>query len=226
MRQAAKANPDANFCIFNETVSDVSNIECTMPDTLQIGEIAGIMAGLLTKTNSIGIIGGVELDTTKNKIDGATKAAMKVNPSCKVATPAYAGSFSDSAKGKELASNLIEQDNVDVLFGDASFVDTGAREALAEHTKADGVDRYDIGQPGDLGSAADNLIATSVCAGNVKMTSQVLSDLENGQFGKKVIKGDLSNGGVYVGTISDAIVSADVRQKFNDCVDMLKNGTF
>ena len=42
---------------------------------------------------------------------------------------------------------MVTTYDVDVMFGDASAVDTGAREALAGQEG-----RYDIGQPGDLGS--------------------------------------------------------------------------
>jgi basic membrane protein A len=223
VKECAADNPDAYFCIFNDEVSDVDNIECTIPDTLQIGQVAGVMAGLVTSTNKIGFIGGMELDTTANKIKGYTEAASKVNSNITSDSVliAYANSFSDAAKGKELATTMINQ-GVDVMFGDASIVDTGVREALAANQPG----MYDIGQPGDLGGADDDLIAVSVCTDNVMMTLEVMQDLEAGKYGNKTVYGDLSNGGVYVGTISDKIVSSDIKAQFNDYVDQLKNGTF
>lgn len=220
MVQCAKDNPDAHFCIFNAEVNDVPNIECTMPDTIQIGQIAGIMAGLMSETNNIGFIGGVELDTTQNKLKGYTEAAQKINPDIKVAS-AYAGSFSDSPKGKELATSMINNNNVDVMFGDASIVDTGAREAL----EAAGEGHFDIGQPGDIGGKDDKLIVTSVVTDNVKMTSQVMTDLENNDFGGKTVMGSLKNGCVYAGTMSD-IVPEETQKQFNDYIEQLKNGEF
>jgi basic membrane protein A len=223
VEQAAKDNPDAHFCIFNAEVSDYDNIECTMPDTLQIGQVAGVMAGLMTSSNKIGFIGGVELDTTLNKIKGYTEAANKVNPDVTSdnVVIAYANSFSDSAKGKELATSMVAQ-GADVFFGDASIVDTGVREVLAE--QGDGY--YDIGQPGDLGGADDSVIAVSVCTDNVKMTNEVLDDLESGNYGKKTVYGNLSNGGVYVGTISDKIVPQETKDAFNNYIQQLTDGTF
>ena len=219
VKQVAKDNPDAKFCIFNDEVSDVANIECTIPNTIQIGQLAGALAGLMTKTKSIGFIGGVELDTTKNKIKGYTEAAKKVDSSIQVTT-AYAGSFSDAAKGKELASGMISTQNIDVMFGDASIVDTGAREALV----AAGSDRYDIGQPGDITKDSPCIIC-SVVIDNVKMTNEVLDDVEAGKFGKKTVYGDLSNGGVAVGTYSDA-VSADVKSQYEEIVKKISDGSF
>ena len=87
--------------------------------------MAGALAGLMTKTNNIGFIGGMELDTTKAKVECYEKAAQKINPDIKVSS-AYAGSFSDTAKGKEIAASMVTTYDVDVMFGDASAVDTGA----------------------------------------------------------------------------------------------------
>ena len=87
------------------------------------------------------------------------KGSSEDQPGYQVSS-AYAGSFSDTAKGKEIAASMVTTYDVDVMFGDASAVDTGAREALAGQEG-----RYDIGQPGDLGSADDKVIACSVVTG-------------------------------------------------------------
>lgn len=218
VKQVAQDNPDAKFCILNDTVQ-TDNIESLMPDTKQIGLLAGALAGLISKTNQIGFIGGVELDTTKDKLDNYTKAAQKVNPSIQV-TSAYAGSFSDAAKGKELATSMVNNNNVDVMFGDASIVDTGAREALSGFGG-----KFDIGQPGDLGSADDPLIANSVVTDNKTMLKQAMQDIEAGTYGNKVIYGDLSNGGVSTGTFS-SIVTSDQQAKYQEYVEQIKAGSF
>ena len=45
------------------------NIQSILPDAEQIGYMAGALAGLMSKTNNIGFIGGMELDTTKAKVE-------------------------------------------------------------------------------------------------------------------------------------------------------------
>ena len=115
---------------------------------------------------------------------------------------------------------MISTQNIDVMFGDASIVDTGAREALV----AAGSDRYDIGQPGDITKDSPCIIC-SVVTDNVKMTNEVLDDIEAGKFGKKTVYGDLSNGGVAVGTYSDA-VSADVKSQYEEIVKKISDGSF
>lgn len=218
VKQVAEEYPEIKFALLNGTV-ETDNITSILPDAKQIGYMAGALAGLMTKTNNIGFIGGMELDTTKAKLECYEKAAKKVNPDVKVSS-AYAGSFSDTAKGKEIASSMVSTYDVDVMFGDASAVDTGAREALAASEN-----RYDIGQPGDLGSAEDKIIICSVVTDNAALLKACMKDVESGSFGNKTIYGDLSNGCLSIGTFSD-LVPEDVQTQYKEIVDQIKSGSF
>lgn len=218
VKEVAAEYPDIYFCLLNGT-TETENITSVLPDADQIGYMAGALAGLLTKTNYIGFIGGVELDTTKAKLACYTKAAQFVNPDCQV-TSNYAGSFDDAAKGKEIASAMISTYDVDVMFGDASAVDTGAREAIAE---SEG--RYDIGQPGDLGSADHEIIACSVVTDNSALVGECMDDVMNGEYGNKTIYGNLENGCLSVGTFS-SIVPEEIQTQYLEYVEQIKAGTF
>ena len=108
----------------------------------------------MTKSGKLGFIGGMELDTTKGKIAGFEEAAKYVaeqeGKTVELLNVPYANSFSDAPKGKEFATELIAQ-GADVFFGDASAVDSGAREAIdAANAAAGKVKIYDIGQPADI----------------------------------------------------------------------------
>ena len=218
VKQVAEEYPEIKFALLNGTV-ETDNIVSILPDANQIGYMAGALAGLMSKTGSIGFIGGVELDTTKAKLECFEKAAQKVNPDIKVSS-AYAGSFSDTAKGKEIASSMISTYDVDVMFGDASAVDTGAREALAASEN-----RYDIGQPGDLGSADNKIIICSVVTDNAALLKACMKDVESGSFGNKTIYGNLSNGCLNVGTFS-SLVSGDIQAQYKEIIEQIKSGSF
>jgi basic membrane protein A len=219
VKQLSKDNPDARFALLQGTTEN-DGIESLAPNDEEIGQLAGALAGLLTKTNSVGFIGGVELASTQTKFEAYKAALQTVNPDAN-ATVVYAGSYTDAAKGKEIASTLINQQNVDVIFGDASIVDTGARETLAEYSG-----RYNIGQPGDIGSSDDKIIACSVVTDNESMLEQAMRDIEDGTFGNKTITGDLSNGGVKIGTFSSVIVPNEIEEKYEAIVEQIENGTF
>lgn len=216
--QAAEEYPDVYFCLLNGQL-ETDNITSVLPDAKQIGYMAGALAGMMTKTNNIGFIGGMELDTTKQKLECYTIGAQKINPDIQVQS-AYAGSFDDTAQGKEIASSMISTYDVDVMFGDASAVDTGAREAMG-----DSENRYSIGQPGDLGSSDDEVIIGSVVTDNAALVMECMKDVENGSYGNKTIYGDLSNGCLSIGTFSSQVPD-DVKEQYLNFVEEIMNGTF
>jgi len=219
VKEVAKDYPDVHFALLNGTV-ETSNIVSLLPDAEQIGQMAGALAGLVSKTNNIGFIGGMELDTTKAKLASYKAAAQAINPNIQVAS-AYAGSFSDTAKGMEIANSMITSKNVDVMFGDASAVDSGARQALASHQNA-----FDIGQPSDLAKDdKSGIVISSVVTDNATMVKLCMDDVINGKFGNKTIYGNIENGCLSVGTISDK-VPQDVKTKYLEIVDKIKAGTF
>ncbi|MBN7573017.1 BMP family ABC transporter substrate-binding protein [Clostridium sp. 2-1] len=219
VKEVAKDYPDVHFALLNGTV-ETDNIVSLLPDAEQIGQMAGALAGLMSKTNNIGFIGGMELDTTKTKLESYEAAAKAVNPNIQVAS-AYAGSFSDTAKGMEIANSMITSKNVDVMFGDASAVDSGARQALANKSNT-----YDIGQPSDLvKDDKSGIIISSVVTDNAAMIKLCMDDVINGKFGNKTIYGNIENGSLSVGTLSDK-VPQDIKSKYLEIVDKIKAGTF
>ena len=217
--EVAADYPDVSFALLNGTV-EADNIVSLLPDAQQIGYMAGALAGLMSKTNQIGFIGGMELDTTKAKLANYEAAAKAVNPNIQVVS-AYANSFSDSAKGKEIADSMVSTSDVDIMFGDASAVDSGAREALSNYEG-----RYDIGQPSDLlATQESDVVISSVVTDNATLIGLCMEDVKAGTFGNKTIYGNLSNGTLSVGTFSDA-VPADIQTQYLEIVDKIKEGTF
>ncbi|MDF2510499.1 MAG: family transporter substrate-binding protein [Herbinix sp.] len=217
--EVAADYPEVSFALLNGTV-EADNIVSLLPDAEQIGYMAGALAGLMSKTNQIGFIGGMELDTTKAKLASYEAAAKAVNPNIQVVS-AYANSFSDSAKGKEIADSMVTASDVDVMFGDASAVDSGAREALANYEG-----RYDIGQPSDLLATQESaVVISSVVTDNATLIGLCMEDVKAGTFGNKTIYGNLSNGTLSVGTFSDA-VPAEIQTQYLELVDKIKEGTF
>lgn len=181
---------------------------------------SAFIKSLMSKTNQIGFIGGMELDTTKQKLASYEAAAKAVNPKIQVVS-AYANSFSDSAKGKEIADSMVTASDVDIMFGDASAVDSGAREALGKYEG-----RYDIGQPSDLLATQESeVVISSVVTDNATLIGLCMEDVKAGTFGNKTIYGNLSNKTLSVGTFS-ASVPAEIQTQFLEIVEKIKAGTF
>ena len=64
-----------------------------------MGFLAGVLAGLKTKTGNIGYVGAIEITTALDNISGFEQGAAYVNPDTKVHV-AWTNSWTDTAKGK------------------------------------------------------------------------------------------------------------------------------
>ena len=227
VKQVAEEYPEIKFALLNGTV-ETDNIQSILPDAEQIGYMAGALAGLMSKTNNIGFIGGMELDTTKGKYEGYKEAAAyvaeKAGKTAKTLDIVYSNSFSASDKGIEFAKAMIDK-GADVFFGDASAVDSGARQAIDEYNAAQGsVKVFDIAQPADLLGQNECIICSQV-TDNSAMVGSCMEAVEAGKLGGDVIYGTLENGALSAGAVSD-LVPAEIKDQYNAYIEEMKAGTF
>ncbi len=217
VKETAETYPDTYFLINNGEFS-MSNVSAIMPDNHMIGFLAGCVAGLQTETNSVGFVGGIEIPTCGYSRESYAKGVAYVNPDCEIVN-AMAGSFDDTAKGKEIALSMVSTNNCDVIFGLASAVDTGIRAALAENEN-----RWNIAQPADLLDDAPDIIVTSVVTSTAKMYEIGMHQIEDGTFSGETIYGDLNNECLSLGRYAD-FFSADDKAKMDEILAGLKDGS-
>ena len=231
--QVADEYPDVDFAILNGTEDTPAkaknkNVTALLPNAEQIGWIAGALAGLCSKTGTVAFIGGMELTTTTAKYKGYKEAAeytaKQEGKTVKVLDAVYANSFDDSSKGIEFANAMMEQ-NADVFFGDASAVDSGARQAIDEHNKAKGnIEVFDIAQPADILGQNECIIGSQI-TDNSSLIELCFKVIQEDKFGGEVLYGDLQNGVVSVGKLND-ILPDDVKSKYQTYIDQIKTGNF
>lgn len=231
--QAAEEYPDIAFALLNgaENVpveAANQNITSLLPNAQQIGWTAGALAGLMSETGTIGFIGGMELDTTMQKYEGYKEAAAyvaeKEGKTVKTLDAVFAGSFDAVDKGIEFAKVMIDQ-GADVFFGDASAVDSGARQAIdSANTDAGEIKIYDIGQPADILGQNECVICSQI-TDNSSMVALSMEAVEDGTFGGEVIYGTLQNGALSAGALSD-LVPEDIQEKYLAYLEEMKAGTF
>ncbi|MFA5160878.1 MAG: BMP family ABC transporter substrate-binding protein [Elusimicrobiales bacterium] len=120
--------------------------------------LVGAIAGLVTKTNTVGFVGGMDIPLIHKFELGYTAGVKAVNPRCRVLA-AYAGvtgeAFKNPAKGKALAISQIDK-RADIIFHASGTTGFGVFEAARERKiKAIGVD-------GDQYNEAPGYILTSM----------------------------------------------------------------
>ena len=224
---AADSHPKVHFLITNTDPSSemtdyetLDPVETVLPDFKQTGSLAGVVAGLMTQTKSIGFIGGMKLPSTLTKYSAYLAAAQKINADIKGQYNFEAG-FTDASLGTKLTEQWISTDNVDVMWGDASAVDNGARQALED---AGSDTHFDIAQPIDIVGSDQPTVVTSTVTD--WMISQAMDEVESGSFGGgSVIEANMANGGISLGKFSDK-VSSDVQSQIEDYADKISSDEF
>jgi len=132
VREAAPANPDINYIIFDDAIDDLDNVYSILFKVNEGSFLAGMIGAEASESGIIGFVGG--MDNTPIIWDflvGYILGAQYINPDIQVIV-AYTNDFTDPARGKELALAMINNNGADVLFGVAGLSGMGVIEAGAE----------------------------------------------------------------------------------------------
>jgi basic membrane protein A len=92
--------------------------------------LAGIAAGMLTRTKTVGAVGGMDTPGINLFIVGFEEGVLSVCPDCQLVR-SYVGDFSDPVTAKEQALSLFEQ-GADILYQVAGRSGEGVLSAAAE----------------------------------------------------------------------------------------------
>jgi basic membrane protein A len=119
-----KQFPKTWFIINTTKVAEAPNLASFDNRWGDAGYVAGAVAAIVTKTGTIGHIGGIPVPVIKEYNEGFATGAKRFRPNVNVLS-AYVGSFSDIAKGKEITLSLIERGaDVVTATGNESVVGT------------------------------------------------------------------------------------------------------
>lgn len=233
--KVAKNNPDANFCIIDSVV-EANNVESITFKEEEGSFLVGVIAGLMTKTNKIGFIGGRDQDTIARFEAGFAAGVAAVNPEAATglistdgktpgSTVKYADSFADTNKGYELAKSLYES-GCDIIYHAAGGAGIGMFQAAKEF-KDQGKVVWGIGADMDqaisLPEYAD-VILSSMIKRVDKATYDAVKSQVDGSFkpGPKVI--GIAEGGVDVADSTSVNTPEDVLVKVQDYKNKIKGG--
>lgn len=118
------------------------NISATNFRVEQPAYLLGIIAGMMTQTNKLGVMGGQNIPSVNSTFMAFEGGAKSVNPDIEVSW-VYVGNWEDIGKGKELALAQINE-GVDFIFPNADAAGLGAFQA-AEAAQKEGKMVYAFG---------------------------------------------------------------------------------
>lgn len=142
--------------------------------------LAGMMAGAVTASGTIGCIGGTELPPVKASFAAFEAGARRVRPDVKVVV-SYLGNWDDVGAGKEQALAQIGR-GVDVIFQNADAAGLGVFQAARESKKA-----FIIGSNANQNGVAPDVVLGSVVIDIPHALMLVAREVKAGTFTPRVI---------------------------------------
>ena len=194
VKEAAEAYPNQTFAMIDSSYDEgeeiPSNVRPILFNEEQAGYLTGLIAGKMTKTNTVAWIGGFDIPSCTPFYTGYEKGAKEANPNVKVLKQ-YINSFTDAAKGKVAAQQMIANGS-DIIFMATGGGNMGIIEAIKE---ANGVKGIGVDMP--MSYLAKDYIITSALKNVGEGLKLTIKDYTEGNFnGGNEVKYDLSNGGV------------------------------
>lgn len=152
-KEVAQKNYSTFYCVIGGSVNAPPNLCSFNFKDDQYGYLLGIVAGLNTATNKVGIVVGKKLPSIERTIIGLRKGLKTVNPKADLVV-SYIDTWSDTVKSRQAAINQINT-GVDVITHLADTAGVGVIKAAEEaDISAIGsiIDQHDIAPTTVIGS--------------------------------------------------------------------------
>jgi basic membrane protein A len=174
----------------------------------QGGFVNGVLAGNLTETNVVGVVGPVEAGDAKLYIDGFVAGVNASNPEAQV-NVSYTGSFGDTALAAEAANTHIAA-GADILTGSAQQVVGAIRVAQEEGALW-------MGTQSDQSTLAPDAVVASQLYNWDGVLSDMLQRNQAGEYGGVAYALTLGNGGLVMDFAED--LDSDAVAEANEAAD-------
>ena len=182
--------------------------------------LVGAVAGLMTKSNKIGFIGGLEVPLIKKFEVGFRAGVMTVNPDAEVLVT-YAGDFNDPGKGKEIALSQYA-DGADVIYHASGGTGLGLFQAAQEK----GAGFWAIGVDSDQYELAPDNILTSMMKRVDVAVFETIKAAKDGNFKSGVTVFGLKEDGVGLAPTTSNNTPQDVIDQASALGERIVAGEF
>ena len=211
--------PDTKFAIIDMVV-DQPNVKSVVFTEHEGSYLVGMMAGLASKTGTVGFIGGMDIPLIRRFGCGYAQGVMAANPAAKVIlnmTGTTPSAWNDPVKGAELAKSQKSQ-GADVIYAAAGGTGVGVLQAAAdEGILSIGVDSNQNGMhPGKVLTSmmkrVDNAVYAAFTEGEALSSGINVMDLKSEGVGYAM---DDNNA---------ALVTAEMKAAVDAAAEKIKSG--
>jgi len=180
--------------------------------------LCGMLAGGLTKTNTIGVVGGYPVPEVNRLINAFIAGAKEINPDAKILVT-FINSWFDPAAAKEAALAQIDA-GADVLYAE--------RFGVIEAAKEKGL--WAFGNMSDQNELAPELVVSSPVWNMTPTVEYVINQVRAGAFTAQDLKdfSMVAKGGASLAPFhaTEAKLPPDLVQKVREREKQIKDGLF
>lgn len=215
LHQVAKSHPDAKFILIGpNTQAHLANVSTVYANLWQVRYVEGVLAGLMTKSNTLGFVTAHTIPSVVAGINGFQLGAHSVNPKATTIVIAT-GQWYDPAAATRAAETLAAR-GADVIAQHED--DTGALlGAKQAHV-------WEMGSEADTHEVAPGTyLSGSVYNWGPHLIAKVRSVID-GTWQATDYSGDLRSGLVGLGPINSA-VPAEVKAKVEATIAGINDGS-
>ncbi|MDT0121795.1 BMP family ABC transporter substrate-binding protein [Paenibacillus sp. RRE4] len=221
IKTVAEQNPDAKLAIIDSVV-DAPNVKSVTFAEEEGSFLVGVVAGLSTKTNKVGFVGGMDSPLIKKFEVGFREGVKAVNPKAEFISN-YTGAFDKPDLGKAAAATLYNK-GVDIIFHASGATGNGVfNEAIAR--KKQGQDVWVIGVDKDQSlEFGDEVTLTSMIKKVDEAVKRVNKEVVDGTFAGGAENLTLKENGVGIADTSSKNVKPEVLAKVDEYKEKIISG--
>ena len=220
--------PDPTFACAGDAATLLPNYQGIVFAEEQAGYLAGILAASISKTGTIGAVGGTNVPAVVAYNAGYVAGAKSVNPDIvtlyQETNPDPAKGFNDPATGKAIAQQFIGQ-GADVLFQVAGLTGQGVLEAACDA----GI--YGIGVDVDQVETLPNLAKCIVTSAEKKLKDTVQAVTESAatsNFQAGTVSYNAASTPPAIGLSPyhefESLITPEIQAKLDEAFDAMKSG--
>ncbi len=217
MEPILKVAPDAKDVHFEHATGykTAANVRTYDSRTYEGAYLAGVVAGAMTRTNKLGVVGSIPIPEVIRNIDSFTLGAQSVNP--KVETRVvWVNKWFDPPKEGEAAQSMIDQ-GVDVLMQN-----TDSSAVLQTAEKAG---KYAFGWDSDMSKSGPKAHLASAIINWSPYYKKAIGDALDGTWATAQSWWGVKEGAIDLVSLADS-VPADTKQRIETIKAGLKDGSF